>query len=274
MKAIGRTTAFIRRQSILIGAALAAYLGVRFLTQGDVISARRNARRVLDLEERLGLDIELGLQALLADDEGLKTMANWIYIWGYWPVLVGTLVYLGARHRDQYIELRNAMFISGAIGLVIFATFAVAPPRFFSSAYVDTVTEDSFFYRVVQPPSLANKYAAVPSFHFGWILLVAISWCRVARTTALRYAAMALPAAMAFAVVATANHWTLDIAAGGAVCMLGLLIERHRPRRLPARLEHALGQSWFGQRVWPTAAPTPTPARILVPDQNRRHRHS
>ncbi|MEL6984061.1 MAG: phosphatase PAP2 family protein [Actinomycetota bacterium] len=203
---------------------------MRFVTQGDVATAHRNARRLLEFQQAIGLDFELGVQALFLDDHAIITMANWIYIWGYWPVLAFTLIYFGARHRDAYMELRNAMFISGAIGLVIFATYAVAPPRLFSSAYIDTVTEHSFFYRVAQPPSLANKYAAVPSFHFGWILLVAIGWYRVFRGSALRWLSMAMPIGMAFAVVVTANHWILDVLAGGLVSGAGLLLERYRQR--------------------------------------------
>ena len=88
--------------------------------------------------------------------------------------------------------------------------------------YIDTVAQHSSLYGIIHPPSLANRYAAVPSFHFGWILLVSIAWYRVARTNALRYAAFAMPAAMAFSVVVTANHWILDIVAGGIVSLAGL----------------------------------------------------
>ena len=227
---MGRTRLFIQRQSLLVGVALLAYLAVRFVTQGDVATAHRNARQVLNFQKSIGLDLELGIQALFIDDHAIITMANWIYIWGYWPVLAFTLIYFGARHREHYLELRNAMFISGAIGLVIFATYAVAPPRLFSVQYIDTVTEHSFFYRVAQPPSLANKYAAIPSFHFGWNLLVAIGWYRVFRETSLRWLSMAMPLGMAFAVVVTANHWIVDVLAGGVVAGAGLLLERYRQR--------------------------------------------
>lgn len=233
---MGQTRSFIQRQALLIGAALVAYLGVRMFTQGDFATARRNARQILNIERSLGIDIERGLQTLLTDDHGLITLANWIYVWGYWPVLAATLVYLGAKHRGEYTQLRNAMFISGAIGLIIFATYAVAPPRLFApSLYVDTIQQNSLFSGIIQPPSLANKYAAVPSFHFGWILLVAMALYRTVWSPVARLAFLAMPVGMAFAVVVTANHWILDIVAGGVVALVGWGIEHYRPRLLAER---------------------------------------
>lgn len=249
---MGRTRVFFQRQAMLVGCALLAYLGVRFVTQGDVASAHRNARRLLEFEKAIGLDLERGIQTLFIDDHGVVTLANWIYVWGYWPVLFATLLYLAIRHREAYFGLRNAMFISGAIGLIIFATYAVAPPRLFSVHYIDTVAQHSSLYGVISPPSLANKYAAVPSFHFGWILLVSIALYRVSRTTPLRYAALALPAAMAFSVVVTANHWILDIVAGGLVSLAGLGLEYSRSRLLPTeRLMAPLAANRLGRALVP-----------------------
>lgn len=216
------------RQAVLFLMATLAYFGVRGLTEGSVASAQRNAGRVLDVERVVGLDVELGLQGAIDGRQVLVDIANWIYIWAHWPVVAATLVVLVFRHRHQFFELRNAMFISGAIGLVIFAVFPVSPPRLFGPEYVDTVTVHSEAYRVLQPPGLVNKYAAVPSLHFGWNLLVGLVWFRLWRAPAARLIAVAMPAAMAFAVVATANHWTMDVLVGGVVALTGLRLEKFR----------------------------------------------
>jgi hypothetical protein len=218
------------RQAVLVTAAVLAYFGIRGLTEGDVAVADSNARRVLDLELTLGLDLERGMQDLVLRNGLLIDLANWVYIWGHWPVLIGTLVWLVLAHRDGFYELRNAIFISGAIGLVIFALFPVSPPRLLSQEYVDTVTEQSNAYRVLQPPGLINKYAAVPSLHFGWNLLVGIYWYRLGSRWPSRVAAFAVPTAMALAVVATANHWVIDTIAGAVVALTGLALERRRRR--------------------------------------------
>lgn len=222
--------ALVARQFVLVAGAILAYFGVRGLTEGDGGRAHDNARHVLRFERFVGLDLERGLQTLIVDHHIIVTLANWVYIWLHWPVVIATLVWLLLAHRDDYTELRNAMFISGAIGLVIFATFPVAPPRLFGIEYIDTVTQRSHSYRVLQPPGLVNTYAAVPSLHFGWNLLVGLTWWRLGRTRPRRIAAVAMPVAMAWAVVATANHWVLDVLLGAGVALVGLVLERVRRR--------------------------------------------
>lgn len=233
------TASFIVRQGLLVGLAAFAYFWVRGLTESGIAAANRHAEQVLDLERIVGLDLELGLQRVVRSNDLLVDLANWVYIWAHWPLVGGTLVYLAVVRRRDFFELRNAMFISGAIGLVIFARYAVTPPRLFAPEYVDTVTERSISYRVLQPPGLVNKYAAVPSLHFGWNLLVGMSWRKASPGRLPAVAGIVMPVAMGVAVVATANHWTLDVVAGAAVALCGLGLERARQRyvgSMPARL--------------------------------------
>ena len=212
-----------------------AYFWVRGLTESAAAVADHHAEQILNLERRVGLDLERGLQALVQSNEFFMDLANWIYIWAHWPLVIATLVYLAVAHRDDFIELRNALFLSGAIGLLIYARYAVTPPRLFDVSYVDTVTERSNSYRLLQPPGLVNKYAAMPSLHFGWNLLIGLYWLRISRGVLLSLAGIVMPIAMGWAVVATANHWTLDVAGGAAVALSGLGLEKFRQR-------------WVGQR--------------------------
>ena len=167
-------------------------------------------------------------------DDALVTLANWVYIFGHWPVIlgVGTALYL-CRRRHYYL-LRNAMFASGLIGFLFFALFPVAPPRLLDLGLVDTVTERSDAYRALQPPGLTNQYAAFPSLHAGWNLLVAIVVVMAVTSLALRAVALALPVAMALAVVVTANHYVIDVAGGVVVVLIGLAISIFLQRRQDA----------------------------------------
>jgi len=162
------------RQVLLVTFAGFVYFGVRGLTQGSPAEAVERGLGILEWEESLGIAIEREAQQLIVGSEMLVTLANWVYIWFHWPVIIATLVWLHRNHRLEYLLLRNAMFVSGAIGMVIFALYPVAPPRLTEAGFIDTVTDLSTSYRVLQPPALVNKYAAVPSLHVGWNLLAGI----------------------------------------------------------------------------------------------------
>lgn len=209
-------------QIALVTAAAVSYFGVRNLTQGAFGIAEVNAERIVSFERFLRIDLEGWLQGLVIDHDRLVDLANWIYIYGHWPVIGTTLVWLFLRAPDQYRILRNAMFVSGGIGLVIFALYPVVPPRFGILDVVDTVTRRSDSYRTLQPPGLINRYAAMPSLHFGWNLLVGIIIWRATSRRTLHVLAVAMPVAMAFAVVATGNHYVADVVAGAAVALIGL----------------------------------------------------
>lgn len=210
------------REVALITGAILAYFGVRNLTAGNVDPAFDNAERIYDLEQDLGIAWEDELQDVVLDNDRLVDVANWVYIWGHWPVILGAAVALFLLRRDRYVLLRNALFVSGAIGFLFFALFPVAPPRLLDLGLVDTVTERSHAYRALQPPGLTNQYAAFPSLHAGWNLLVGIVLVLAFSHVAVRVFAVAMPVAMALAVVMTANHFLLDVPAGAIVVLVGL----------------------------------------------------
>ena len=220
-------------QFLLIVAAAICYFAVRGFTQSSLALAQENAREIMRLERRLGLDWEHAAQSLIIDHDAVVRAVNAVYMYGHWPVIALTLAWLFARAPDRFYLLRNAMFVSGAIGLVIFALVPVAPPRLGVLDLVDTITQGTSEYRTLQPPGLINRYAALPSLHFGWNLLVGIVVWQATRNRGLRVLAVAVPVAMAFAVVATANHYVLDVPAGAAVALVGLAVASRLPAVLP-----------------------------------------
>jgi PAP2 superfamily/Glycerophosphoryl diester phosphodiesterase family len=140
-----------------------------------VLRSQRGAARTADCLGDMRPHWEPALQDLTLRSNSLVTVANWIYIWGHWPVIIAVGAWLWLRRPSTYYLVRNAFLISGAIGLVIFATFPVAPPRLTDLSVVDTVTLHSNAYRVLQPPAFVNQYASVPSLHFGWDLLIGLA---------------------------------------------------------------------------------------------------
>jgi hypothetical protein len=212
------------REAVLVAFAILVYFAVRNFTVGSEGSAFANADRLIALEQDLGIRWEDALQNATVSSDALVTLANWVYIFGHWPVILGVATALYVWRPRHYVLLRNAMFASGLIGFLFFALFPVAPPRLLGVGLVDTVTERSHAYRALQPPGLTNQFAALPSLHAGWNLLVAIVVVMAVSAFAVRLVALALPVAMALAVVVTANHFVIDVLAGVAVVLVGLAI--------------------------------------------------
>jgi hypothetical protein len=215
-------------ESLVIAAALIAYFGVRGLTEGSEDLAVANAHDLLALEQDLGLALEDEIQGWIDGSQRLITLSNWIYIYGHWPVILVIGVWLFLTQPSIYYRLRNTLLLSGAVGLIIFATWPCAPPRLLDIGLADTVTEHSEGYRLLQPKAFTNQYAAMPSLHFGWNLLLAVGLFIGSRHLALKAFAIAMPIAMAFAVVATANHFILDPVAGGAITLAALYVIWYR----------------------------------------------
>ncbi len=211
-------------QVLVVGAGVVAYFSARGLTEANPGHAIRNARHVVSFERWAHLYHEAALQRWALDHDALVDVLNWVYIWGHWPVIIVTLLWLVHSHPGPYRLLRNAMLISGIIGVVIFVIFPVAPPRLADLGLVDTVTLQSHAYRVLQPPTFVNQYAAVPSLHVGWNLLVGIFVYRCASRPAVRALGILSPIAMTAAVVLTANHYLIDAVLGAIVALIGLVV--------------------------------------------------
>ncbi|MBA3274492.1 MAG: phosphatase PAP2 family protein [Chloroflexia bacterium] len=215
-------TGFFREIGIV---ALAAYIYffVRGLIEARESQAFDNARWLVSKERALGIFQEGRLQELILDHHWLVTLANWVYIYGHWPVVVLTLGWLFVKHRAMFPVFRSAMLLSGAMGIVFFVLFPMAPPRFLGDlGFVDTVTMHSEAYRVLQPPSMTNQFAAMPSLHVGWNLLMGIAIVSLASNRFWKIFGVLMPIAMYLATIVTANHYFLDGVVGSALALTGL----------------------------------------------------
>jgi membrane-associated phospholipid phosphatase len=152
----------------------------------------------------------------------LTHLVNTIYTIFYYPALIIFSIWAYRYHRQQYIIVRNVFLVSAAIAFTCFALFPLAPPRMLSElGFIDTMaTHGAVHYESSVLSSLANPYAAMPSLHFGWTMLIGMAIIYIARSWWLKAVGIILPLFMLISIVATANHFILD-AVGGAV-VIGL----------------------------------------------------
>ncbi|MDP6605018.1 MAG: phosphatase PAP2 family protein [Dehalococcoidia bacterium] len=228
-----RRISFLRETGLML-VAFFIYHMARSVTEGEVSEALQHAYLITDLEKSLGLFVEPTWQAAIVGERWLVDLANWTYLWAFWPFIGTVAIWLYHSRPSTYRLFRNAFLISGAIGLIFFVLFPTAPPRLADLGFVDTVVEHSNFYHLLQPPQLTNQYAAFPSLHFGWVLLIGIVLIAESPRLGVKALGAVVPIAMGISIVLTANHYILDAVGGGMVALIGLgfavLLSRRRER--------------------------------------------
>ena len=210
-----------RAQLGLFALACLLYSAARWLTVGDLGTARAHADWILDLENQLGLAVEASVQEALTGTWVLWLL-NHLYLAAQLVVLPGALVFLYRRSRPLYARLRNTVLATWLISIPVYAAFPVAPPRLADIGLVDTITSQTGF---AMDSSLTttfyNELAAVPSLHVGFAVAVGIAVAAAVRNPAVKALALLWGPAIGLAVVATGNHFVFDIAAGLLASALG-----------------------------------------------------
>lgn len=213
-----------------VAAALAVNLLVRWYTSDDLGRAVANAHDVHAWQQSVGLDWEHAVQEAALSVPHLAELASRFYVLGYFPVLLGVMAWTFWSRPATYRTLRNALLVSGAVGMLGYAFYPLAPPRLTDLGYHDTVAAGPLD-DAARPSGLANEIAAMPSFHVGWLALAAAAVLAATGSLLLRALAVLHPMVMAWAVLATGNHWVVDIPAGLLLAALGLYVARRWDRR-------------------------------------------
>ncbi|MFP5487334.1 MAG: phosphatase PAP2 family protein [Acidimicrobiia bacterium] len=217
------TSATIRHPSrpvhelLVVVTVLVAYFGLRLLVEGERATAVGNAERLHELEARLGIDVERDVQTTVLDHPPLDSILSWGYVWLHWPLLVAAMALLTFRAPAAQARLRNAMTLSGALGVVCFATLPVAPPRFMPG-FVGTVSDAARRHYLPYSLDWTNQFAAFPSYHVGWTLIACLAVAG-ALSSRWRWLAVAPAVVVAVAVIGTGNHYVIDTSAGAAFAL-------------------------------------------------------
>jgi len=225
-------------------AILLAVIGVYFLVRGSAPTRIEEAVwvtiRIIDFEKAARIFWEPDIQALSIRWHAVQEVANFVYAYLHFPVLAVVGLWVWGRGRERFVFLRNVMFISMVFGLVFYYAFPAAPPRLigaygYEMGFTDTVFGGNTSVSYAQPALILNEYAAIPSFHFGWIAMAAAAIWVNTRSRVLRGIGLGLTLLMGWAIVASANHFFLDMALGGAIVWLSWKIARRIEARQAAR---------------------------------------
>jgi membrane-associated phospholipid phosphatase len=219
----------VREAGELLLVALAFLL--YFIVRGQVVDrpdvAIAHALEVIEIERDLGVFWEPSWQRSLLDSMFWIKLFNFVYFWLDFPLIaaVGLLMY--ARRRSEYTFTRDAILFSGALALVVYNLYPVAPPRLLEGVgVIDTLQKyNNLSYQAQSTQFFVNPYAALPSLHVGWSFLLALGVLRAFGRHHWWVWPLALlhPVAQSASTVFTGNHYFLDGAAGVVVAAAGLL---------------------------------------------------
>jgi hypothetical protein len=221
---------------LVIGWLLFVYDAINNLAPLRLSTALGNGRGILDVEQALRIDPELSLDRWLASHHTLAAILANYYDNAHFVVTLGLLGYLWFSRADLYRPLRNSLVLVNVIGFVVFWRFPVAPPRMLDG-FTDVVASTHAFGSWHTGPlaSQANQLAAMPSLHMAWAAWCGLALWRISARRWVRALALLYPCLTALAVLATGNHFVLDIFGGLLALALSVWLVGS-PERLGGRL--------------------------------------
>ncbi|KIV90016.1 hypothetical protein PV10_07366 [Exophiala mesophila] len=262
------------------------------LVEGTVHVARRHALQVIAVEQHLHILWEIPIQRFFMGYPVVMRYINWLYSFIHIPGTIAFLVWLfyytitsnrlvqdrqggqpgsirvnSAAGPRLYEARRRTMATCNLLAFVVFTLWPCMPPRLLSDptyngpdaelaksfGFVDTVHGAEGASSVWTQNKFCNQYAAMPSLHFGYSLLVGLTIATIPLSpvhrrsrsvhlpifnnshpdlaphirlpSSARMACLAIgcayPTMILIAIVSTANHFILDAVAGAIVCAVG-----------------------------------------------------
>jgi hypothetical protein len=242
----------VLRQILLFLGAYLAYRVVRGLVEGEANAAFQHARELISVERTLHFFVEPSVQAWASGSHFVMGAASWLYVNAQTTVTIGGLVYLYLRHNRSFYFVRNMFMIAIALALVSYTVFPTAPPRFMPEwGFIDSVSDFTgvrVSHASASMSSLFNPYAAVPSMHVAFALMIGWPLARLARSRPACVAWLLYPFLMVFVIVVTANHFIADALLGALTAGVS-----------------AYGAMWLARArpaAWRFAGAAPAPARV------------
>ena len=176
---------------------------------------------ILSFERSLHIAPEAALNSWLVAHDTFGTLLSYYYDNAHFIVTFGLLGWLWWKRADIYRPLRSSLVAINVIGLLVFWLYPVAPPRMLSG-FTDVIASSHTFgsWHTGSLAADANQFGAMPSLHIAWAVWCTFVLWRLSSNVWVRAAAVAYPCVTAFAVLATGNHYLLDLVGGLATFAL------------------------------------------------------
>jgi hypothetical protein len=206
------------RQLVLFAGAYYLYRIVRGVVDGEVTTAFTHARWIVNAERGLHLFFEPSVQAWTLGQTWLIHAADFTYVNAHFVITTAFLVWLYFWRNEAFYFVRNMFMVAMGLALVLYVVYPTAPPRFLPEwGFTDTVSD--FFGQSASHSAsvLYNPYAAMPSMHVAFALMVGVTGVRLVKWAPGRAFWMLYPLFISFVVIVTANHFWLDAAMGAVV---------------------------------------------------------
>jgi membrane-associated phospholipid phosphatase len=218
----------VRQLAIWFG-FLFAYRYTRGVADRDPFKAFQNGLRVADLEHRVTGLWELSLQSFVASSNLLREATSLTYWHSQFTVLGLVLLWVYLWRNESFVPLRNTILLANLIGLVGFVLMPTAPPRMFPElGFVDTLANFGINHNSAIVRADANPYAAMPSLHAADSLIIGVALFFIVRSKWAKALWLLWPLWVWFSVMATGNHFWLDIVAGILVASVAGAVVNHK----------------------------------------------
>lgn len=228
---LGRRLRLAAREIAGTAAIMVFYFYLRGIRPDNAEGSVTRSLRLIQFEQSIGVFQEVRWQAAFLGHGWAMEAANIIYAWGHYPVMAAIALWLVIKDPVRFRFVRNVLLVSALIGIVSYWIIPAAPPRLMESygydyGFIDTVHGAASNVNYFQPGPFVNDYAALPSFHFGWILLSSMAVWANTSNRYVRALAVAMSVVMWWAVTVTGNHYFFDMVMGGVVVVLSWLFVR------------------------------------------------
>lgn len=207
---------------VLVTVLYFAYDTARGAALSGAAAAVAHARDVYRLERALGMAAEPAVQHASQRIPGLTVAFGITYMLFHLLATGAVLLWLHRSRHRAFVRMRLALLAASVLSLAGFVLWPTAPPRLAGIGMAGTLSQAGVAMSSPTLTLLYNPYAAFPSLHVAYATLTGYALWRWSPRRVLRAGGIALPVWVAIEVVATGNHFVLDVLAGAGVAALGL----------------------------------------------------